>query len=421
MHIARLLSALFVAFVYCSFATTSAAAPTLGPQAAEDPGPFPVGIAAYTFVDSGSGDTIIATLYYPAQSAGTNAPPDSVNGPYPLVGFQHGWLGSPSDYDSLSSHIASWGFFVASIGTETSFFATMQAEAEDTGRLLREMDAQSDDSGSTWFGMISDDPWSAVGHSMGGGACFYLLGEEPRVKVLVPLQPYTGPALGGFNGATGLLAAFDGDLLIVGGEIDDTAPVATMAYPTYLSGMSTARRVYWEVEGMGHLGPTDFPPFNEPLSSSEQKRMHRKLVAGFLRAEVLGEENIHVELLGEGKDDEPFERLEAVARDPIHWSAASELSMNTLVAGITGQPGDLAFLIASLGTTSIPTAFGLLGVDLNPGISVILLGAPLDATAIQEVAVPLDPVLSGVTIYTQGLDLDGSPGVLTRTTSYLVP
>ncbi|MFT5290086.1 MAG: dienelactone hydrolase [Planctomycetota bacterium] len=421
MQISRLLSALFVASVCSIFATTSAAAPTLGPQSAEDTGPFPVGVANYTFVDAGSGDTIIATLYYPAQSAGTNAPPDSASGPYPLVGFQHGWLGTPNDYDNLSIHIASWGFFVASIGTETSFFGTMQAEAEDTGRLLREMDAQSDDGGSMWFGMISDDPWSAVGHSMGGGACFYLLGEEPRVRVLVPLQPYTGPALGGFNGAAGLLAAFDGDLLIVGGEIDSTAPVATMAYPTYLGAMSTARRVYWEVEGMGHLGPTDFPPFNEPLSNSEQQRMHRKLVAGFLRAEVLGEENVHVELLGEGKDDEPFERLEVIARDPIHWSAASEFSMSTLVVGIAGQPGDPAFLIASLGTSSIQTAFGLLGVDLNPGVSVILLGAPLGATAIQEVAVPLDSALSGVTVYTQGLDLDGSPGVLTRTAAYLVP
>lgn len=390
-------------------------------QDAEDPGPFPVGIAAFSFTEPGSGDLITATLYYPAESAGTNATPDAASGPYPLVGFLHGWLGTPSAYDDLSTHIASWGFFVASIGTETDFFATMQAEANDTGSLLRQMEIEGDDAGSRYFGMISDDPWSAVGHSMGGGACFYLLGEEPRVEVLVPMEPYRGTFLGGFDGALGLVAGFEGRLLTVTGEVDTTAPPTTMGLQNHLEAVLSERRVYWEIEGAGHGGPTDFPGNGDPLSGAEQQRMHRKLVAGFLRAELLGDEDVYVEILGAQGQDEPLQDLRTVALAPVHWSAVDADDDTLVRSGVAGRPGDAAFVVASAGSASIPTAFGLLGLDLTPGLAVTLLTTTLGAEGSDEVGTPIDPALSGLTLYSQALVFDGTPGTLTRTASILLP
>ena len=122
-----------------------------------------------------------ARLYCPAVSAGQGTAPDPSAGPFPLVGLLHRYLGDPTNYDLLSTHIASWGFFLASIDTETGPNALMRREAQDTADMLNWVAAESADPSSSYFGMVAPGPWGAVGHSMGGGALFYLIEDEPNI------------------------------------------------------------------------------------------------------------------------------------------------------------------------------------------------------------------------------------------------
>ncbi|MCZ6596767.1 MAG: hypothetical protein O7B99_03940 [Planctomycetota bacterium] len=395
----------------------ASAAPALA-QAIEDPGPHPVGWRDVTFVNPGGGGNLEARIYYPALAAGQGAPSDPAQGPYPLVAMLHGWLGSPSSYDELSTHVASWGFVLGSIDTETGFFGSMQPEAQDAANMLAWIDAESDDPTSFLLGMASDDDWSATGHSMGGGALFYLIGYEPKVRVIVPLQPYKGTSLGGSAGSTAFLQAFDGALLIVTGELDTAAPASTDGHAYFELAGSARRGLYTEVLGMGHLGPTDSPPDGEPLSGDDQHRLHRRLVTGFLRAEILGEEELYLDLLGEGAASEPLVQ-ESASKDPPFWAAPSVVQPGNVVAGLAATPGDQVGIAVSLAPASIPTIYGTLGLDLSMGT--ILHQGLLVAPGILELAGPVPPSLSGVTLWFQGLALGTDHQLLTSVSSFVAP
>ena len=157
--------------------------------AIEDPGVLPVGWRDISFDDDIFGQgTILARIYYPALDAGRDTPADPSQGPYPLIAFQHGYLGEPRDYDDLCTHLASWGVLVASTGTETGFFADVDQYARDTRSLLHWVDRESGDSQSWLHAMAWDGDWGASGHSMGGGTLGLLIGIEPRVRTIVGLQ-----------------------------------------------------------------------------------------------------------------------------------------------------------------------------------------------------------------------------------------
>ena len=388
----------------------------LAAQEIEDPGPHAVGYLDAGF--PGSTGALSGRVYYPAMSAGVGTAPDQAGGPYPLVAFLHGWLGSPPYYDDLSTHIASWGFVVASIGTETGAGGTMQPEAQDTADMLAWLDGESNDPLSFYAGLVSDDDWSAVGHSMGGGALFYLIEDEPKVRTVAALQPWKGGALGGAAGGSANLTSWTGDVLIVGGSVDTTCPVPTMTFPYYQLCQNTGRAFHVEVIGMGHSGPTDLPSAGEPLASAEQKRLHRRFVTGFLRAEVKGAENLYVDLLGEGAAVEPV-NLDARATVAVHWSAPSEQVAGGSVLGVAGVPGDVAAAAASLGTASIPTALGVIGLNLAQGA--VVYQVTLTADGFFEAAVPTPPGFAGTTLYTQAVTLGLGHGGFTTVGTLVLP
>lgn len=410
-HLSAALSAPLAGALFLALFASPATA-----QAIEDPGPHAVGYQDVAFASPSGGAN--GRIFYPAQAAGQGTTPDVAGGPYPLVGFMHGWLGFPEIYSELSTHIASWGFVVASIGTETGFGGTMQPEAQDTADMLNWLDQQSDDPLSFWAGLMSDDDWSATGHSMGGGALFYLIEDEPRVRTVVAMQPWKGGSLGGSAQGSANLAAWDGDALILAGSVDTTCPVATMTFPYFELCNQTGRAAHVEVIGMGHQGPLDVPPFGEPMAGDEQQRMHRRFVTGFLRAEVKGEEALYVDLFGEGAAVEPV-ILDARTPEPVHWSAPSVTTPSTSVVGVAGVPGDLVACAASLVPASIPTSFGLLGLD--PTQTAILFQGSIPADGIREEPVPTPVGFVGTTVYTQGITIGASPGGFTSVSALTLP
>ena len=389
------------------------------PQGIEDDGPHPVGWQDVTFPDPSGGGTLDARLYYPAVAAGQGTAADPSQGPFPLVALLHRYFGGASDYDQLSTHVASWGFFLASIDTQTGGTATMSQEAQDAADMLNWVAGESADPASPFAGMVAPGPWGALGHSMGGGALFYLIGDEPNVRVLVAMEPYRGAALGGFAGATADLQAFTGDLCLIGGDVDVTAPPATHSYAYFTTAVAAQRNLHTTVAGLGHQGPTDNPPTTEPLPADEQHAVHRRLATGFLRAELKGEEHLYLELLGEGASAEPFTQ-ESRSLDPAHWAAPSGLAPATVVAGVAASPGDLTLVAASLAPAAIPTAFGILGLDLTAGAAVVV-NTTLAAEGFVESALPVPAGLAGATLYFQGFALGANPGAFTAVQTLVAP
>ena len=74
-------------------------------------GPYAVGVSTVTFMDASRSRTLVTEVWYPARSAGPDAP--ARRGRYPRVLVAHGYCGFRTNYEYLSVPLASWGFLVA--------------------------------------------------------------------------------------------------------------------------------------------------------------------------------------------------------------------------------------------------------------------------------------------------------------------
>ncbi|MCP4092826.1 MAG: hypothetical protein GY747_05185 [Planctomycetes bacterium] len=166
--------------------------PDLSAQTApEDLGAHQAGWSAADFWDNINGrGHVRGRVYYPAASAGLDARPDYAGGPYPLIALNHGWFATPENYHQLSQHLASWGFIVSSIGTETGFFGSMIREAADSHAMMGWVETQSNTPSSPFYTLVDSDKLGAIGHSMGGGSLSYMMGLEPRIQTVVPMEGF---------------------------------------------------------------------------------------------------------------------------------------------------------------------------------------------------------------------------------------
>lgn len=375
-------------------------------QLPEDPGPFPVGWRDESFVDARFGQGVVdARVYYPATAAGQNAPADPAGGPYPLVGFQHGWLLSAANYDSLCSHLASWGYVVSSTDTESGLFPDRPSFARDTHAALWRLEDESANPAS-WLAGMADPlaPWSAAGHSMGGGALSLLIGVEPRVRTVVGLQAAQEPA------GVAAMQAFDGAAWWIAGGVDGIVPPAVVRDWYEEAGTASRRDGYWEVTGMGHTGCTDSPPNGEPLSGAEQARVHRRLLVAMLECEVRGDENALHHALGAGAAGQPWD-AESDCRVPPVWAIEGGAS---ILAGVAARSGGKAGIAWSLALGSYSTPYGTLG--FAPGSAVRVFFGAVGGDGVADVVVPPQSAWLGRTIGFAGFAAGaGRPPQLGRT------
>lgn len=380
----------------------------------EDPGPHLVGWREISFEDTIYGQgTITGRVYYPALAAGQNTAPDPGSGPYPLVGFQHGWLTGISNYDLICTHAASHGFVVASTGTETGLFPDHEQFARDTRSFLAWVDAESADLGSWLAGMAWSGDWGAFGHSMGGGALSLLVGVEPRVRAVIGLAPSTinGPGIPNMQ-------AFTGSAAQVAGSADWIAP-PSMAREWYDASTNAARSIWLLVEGMGHLGCLDNPGSGDPLPAADQARLNRRFAAGFLRAEVKGEEAWYHALIGEGMNPEPVER-ELRCIEPAFWAQESPYLLRHISTGLAGRANETALIMASLYPGSITTPFG--EFLLNPSTYFVLAAIGIDASGYFDFELLVPSSASGLTLYLQGgVVYPAGGGLLSRDVEMILP
>jgi predicted dienelactone hydrolase len=192
-------------------------------------GPFAVAdVSVSRLVVSGFGG---GTIYYPTTtSAGT----------FGAVAVAPGYTASQSTMAWLGPRLASQGFVVFTIDTNT----TSDQPSSRGDQLLRALDYLT--TRSSVANRIDDDRLAVMGHSMGGGGSLEAAKDRPSLQAAIPLTPWntdkTWPEV-------------STPTLIVGAQNDSIASVRSHAEPFYQSLPSSADKAYLELRGASHFAP----------------------------------------------------------------------------------------------------------------------------------------------------------------------
>src|SRR5690606_33196858 len=249
---ARLLATLASAVVL-STGSLLVAAPAHADQIGQAPtasniygnGSFSVASSSIPSTVSGFGG---GRVYYP-----------TAEGTYPVIAVSPGYTASWSSISWIGPRLASWGFVVVGIETNSRF----DQPASRGAQLLAALNWAVNSAPSAVRSRVDSNNRGVAGHSMGGGGTLEALSADTtgRVKAGVPIAPWNLDKTWG---------EVREPVLIVGGQWDTIAPVATHSIPFYntLGGPKT----YVELNNASHF----FPQTVDPMTS-------RALVSWFKR------------------------------------------------------------------------------------------------------------------------------------------
>ena len=166
----------------------------------------------------------------------------TATGRYPVIAVSPGFTATWSSLSWIGPRLSSWGFVV--VGIETN---TLLDQPDSRGnQLLAALNWAVNSSPTAVRSRVDGSRRGVAGHSMGGGGTLEALAADTSglVKAGVPLAPWnTDKTWNNVNEP----------VLIVGGQSDSIAPVATHSVPFYttLGGPKT----YVELTGASHFFP----------------------------------------------------------------------------------------------------------------------------------------------------------------------
>jgi hypothetical protein len=168
-------------------------------------------------------------IYYPAFSEGSNAEADTLNGPYPVIAFGHGFFMQTSYYISLFKHLSGHGFIVIA----PQFPDVQHSElADDLIYCLDFIRSQNMNSSSRFYNLADTLRTGVSGHSMGGGASLLAASRDDRILVAAPLAAAeTTPS------AIAVMEYIKGTIYLLAGEKDGITPPQTHQIPMYNNGL----------------------------------------------------------------------------------------------------------------------------------------------------------------------------------------
>jgi hypothetical protein len=130
---------------------------------------------------------------------------------HPVILWGNGTATTPPIYGGVLTHWASHGFIVAAANTTNAGTGAEMIACLD---WLTEQDADPE---SPYAGVVDLDHVGTSGHSQGGGGAL-MAGQDPRITVTAPLQPYTEQGFGGYDQAC--QSNQNGPMFLMSGDAD---------------------------------------------------------------------------------------------------------------------------------------------------------------------------------------------------------
>lgn len=250
-RILRMLATL-AASVALSFSALAVAAPAQADEIGQPP-------TSANITGNGSFTVTSSTITTPVGFGGGVVYYPTAAGSYPVIAASPGFTAAWSSISWIGPRLASWGFVVVGIETNTRF----DQPASRGNQLLAALNWAVNTAPSAVRSRVDGTRRGVAGHSMGGGGTLEALSADTSglVKAGVPLAPWDTDKTWG---------QVTEPVLIVGGQADTVAPVSQHSIPFYnsLGGSKT----YVELRGASHF----FPQTAEPTTS-------RALVSWFKR------------------------------------------------------------------------------------------------------------------------------------------
>jgi predicted dienelactone hydrolase len=171
------------------------------------------------------------TIYYPTTTA---------DGTFGAVAISPGFTAYESSIAWLGPRLASQGFVVFTIDTNT----TMDQPDSRGDQLLAALDYLTQR--SSVRGRVDATRLGVMGHSMGGGGSLEAAKDRPSLQAAIPLTPWnldkTWPEL-------------RTPTMIIGADGDSVAPVSSHAEPFYQNLPSSLDKAYLELNNATHFTP----------------------------------------------------------------------------------------------------------------------------------------------------------------------
>jgi dienelactone hydrolase len=205
---------------------------------------FDLGHVQRTFVDSSRANrNVTCEIYYPSDIAGDNV--SVANGAYPIVVIGHGFVMSPAVYDIYWEALVPEGYIVVVPTTEGSLFPSHDNFGKDMAFLVTQLQSEAEVNGSLFWNAVASTS-AVMGHSMGGGAAFLAMNENPSITALVAMAPAeTNPS------AISAASTINRPALIFSGINDCVAPPAEHQIPMY-EALSSSCKTYLGIVGGDH-------------------------------------------------------------------------------------------------------------------------------------------------------------------------
>jgi len=171
------------------------------------------------------------TIYYPTSTA---------EGTFGAVAISPGFTATQSSIAWIGPRLASHGFVVITIDTLT----TLDQPDSRGDQLLAALDYLTDR--SSVRNRIDASRLAVAGHSMGGGGTLEAASQDGTLQAGVPLAPWNTDKT---------WSEVRTPMLIIGGQSDTVAPVASHSIPFYNSLPASAEKAYLELRGASHFFP----------------------------------------------------------------------------------------------------------------------------------------------------------------------
>ncbi len=162
---------------------------------------------------------------------------------HPIIIWGNGTGTSPTTYSGLLDHWASHGFVVAAARTSNA------GNGRDMIACLDYLVQQNGRSTGTYSGNLNVNRIGTSGHSQGGGGSI-MAGQDSRVTVTAPMQPYTI----GLGHRSSSQSNQSGPMFLMSGGRDSIASPSLNAAPVYRRANVP---VFWgELNSASHFVPT---------------------------------------------------------------------------------------------------------------------------------------------------------------------